>query len=109
MRERATEIINRRQLGSTANNTKWREFFAEVQSLDASLEFKLIDEEQPFSSPRFWSPAPNYVEGGLMGPYPFYWVEWVRSREVASVVALAATVGLECIVEDGYATVYGYR
>ena len=92
-----------------ANNTKWGEFFAEIQSLGISLEFKLIDDEEAMLCQRIWCPVPNYVEGGRMGPYPFYWVEWVRSDEVSSVETLAKKVGLECIVDEAKATVYGYR
>ncbi|RAP55354.1 DUF6678 family protein [Oleiagrimonas sp. MCCC 1A03011] len=109
MREKARAIIARRGLGAMANNTKWSEFFTEIKAFDISLEFKLIDEDEPMLCKRFWCPVPNYIEGGLMGPYPFYWIEWVRSGETATLAALADKVGMECIAGEGRATVYGYR
>ena len=109
MRERAREIVSQRGLGGMANNTKWGEFFAEIQAHVIPLEFKLIDQEDAVLCSNIWCPVSTYVEGGSMGPYPFYWVEWVRTTEVSEVTTLAKAVGLECVVEDGKAIVYGYR
>lgn len=109
MREKAKKIVTRRGLGALANNTKWSEFFDEVTRLDVPFEFKLIDDEEPVQCKRIWCPVSLYIEGSGMGPYPFYWVEWIRAAETAQVPAIAAKVGLECFIEQGCATVYGYR
>jgi hypothetical protein len=107
MRQKAKKIVNRRGLGALANNTKWSEFFEEAKQLDVPFEFKMTT---------IWSYANAFgarchfmlkaVEWGLT---PFYWVEWIRVAETIQVPAVAAKVGLECVIEQGYATVYGYR
>jgi hypothetical protein len=109
MREKAKRIINRRGLGALANNTKWGEFFKEVALLDVTFEFKLIDDDDTVIYKRIWCPVSNYIEGQCMGPYPFYWVEWVRISETRKTPVLVARVGLECVVGESCTTVYGYR
>lgn len=109
-RQRARAIVQRRALGALANDTKWREFFARVSEGAIPVEIKLIDDEQVFRCGVVWSPASNYIEGGGdMGPVLYVFIEWVRSSSVEQVQTAAAAVGLECEVNDGVATIYGYR
>jgi hypothetical protein len=108
-RQRAKDIVNRRNLGALANDTKWGEFFDQMARSRVSLEFKFIDEERTYHCGSVWVPAPNYVEGSAIGPYLFIYVEWVRSRSIAEVAGAAASCGLECFEQEGVATVYGYR
>lgn len=109
MREKAKRIVTRRGLGALANNTKWSEFFDEVTQLDMPFEFKLIDDEEPVVCNWILCPVPLYIEGSGIGPYPFYWVEWLRVADTNLIPSVAARVGLECVIEEARATVYGYR
>ena len=92
-----------------ANDTKWREFFTQVIAQHIAVEIKLLHEALPFQCRRVWSPAENYIEGDAMGPELFIYIEWVRSAETQKIQSAAAVVGLEYQVQDGVATVYGYR
>lgn len=109
-RQRAKRIVQERGLGALANDTKWREFFAQMQAQRIPLEVKLLYEEVPFQVGCVWSPSENYIEGGGgMGPELFVFVEWVRSQACTAIQAAAAAIGLECEEREGKATVYGYR
>ena len=108
-RQRAKRIASERGLGGLANDTKWREFFAQVKERQMSLEVKLLYEELPIQNSRVWCPVTNYLEGTRMGPELFVFIEWVRSQAVNELQAAALTAGLECEVHDGKATIYGYR
>ena len=108
-RQKAKRIVQERGLGGLANDTKWREFFALVQEQQISMEVKLINEELFFQNSRVWSPVENYLKGTRMGPELFVFIEWVRSQAAKELQTTAVTVGLECEVCDGKATVYGYR
>jgi hypothetical protein len=108
-RQRANRIVQERGLGALANDTKWREFFEQVKGQRVPLEVKFITEERSFQNGIVWSPAENYIEGSGMGPELFVFIEWVRSPALTEVQRAAITVGLECEVGDGEATVYGYR
>jgi len=108
-RQRAKRIVQERGLGALANDTKWREFFDQVQAQRIPLEVKLIYEEFPFQNGCVWSPSENYLEGSGMGPELFVFIEWVRSQALEEMQAAAAAIGLECEVRDDKATVYGYR
>ncbi|WP_029923494.1 DUF6678 family protein [Nevskia soli] len=108
-KEQARKIIARRNLGGLANDTKWGEFFSEFKNARIALEFKFIDDERPVQCGVLWMPVPGYIEGNHMAPYPFIYIEWVRSHNVEPVVGAAKAAGLEVIVEDGTAVVYGYR
>jgi len=109
-RQRAKRIVQERGLGALANDTKWREFFNQVQALRIPLEVKLLYEEVPFQTGCVWSPSENYLEGGGgMGPELFVFIEWVRSQALEEMRAAATAIGLECEERDGKATIYGYR
>lgn len=111
-RQRARRIQERRGLAGVANDTKWGEFFA-LLPRDCRLravEVKLIDEDHAVPTGAVWVPSPNYIEGsGGLGPELFVLIEWIRFSETQSLPQTAAAVGLECVVSDGMATVYGYR
>jgi hypothetical protein len=109
-RQRAKRIVQERGLAALANDTKWREFFDQMQAQRIPLEVKILYEEAPFQVGCVWSPSENYIEGsGGMGPELFVFVEWVRSQALKEMQAAAAAIGLECEVREGKATVYGYR
>jgi hypothetical protein len=109
-RQRAKRIVQERGLGALANDTKWREFFDQMQAQRIPLEVKLLYEEIPFHVGCVWSPSENYIEGsGGLGPELLVFVEWVRSHAFNEVQTVAAAIGLECEELDGRATVYGYR
>jgi hypothetical protein len=108
-RQRAKRIAQRRGLGALANDTKWREFFSRMIERRVPLEVKILYEEDTFQNRCVWSPSENYIEGSGMGPELFVFIEWVRSQSVDELQEVAATVGLECEVTPGKATVYGYR
>jgi hypothetical protein len=109
-RQRARSIVQRRGLGALANDTKWGEFFARVREESIPVEVKLIDDERVFKCGVVWSPVTNYIEGGGgMGPVLYIFVEWVRSSSVEKMQAAAVAIGLEYEVNNGMATVYGYR
>jgi hypothetical protein len=108
-RSRAKRIAQARGLGAMANDTKWREFFGEVIAQKIPVEIKLLYEESPFECRGVWSPSKNYIEGHGMGPELFVFIEWIRSGEAMKVSSIAATVGLECNINDGLAIIHGYR
>lgn len=109
-RQRASRIARERSLGASANDTKWREFIAWAQATGIPLEVKFLYEDAPFEATPVFSPSMHYLEGkGGMGPALFVFIEWVRSRSVDETMAAAKVVGLECEVQDGKATVFGYR
>jgi hypothetical protein len=108
-RQRAKQLAAQRNLGALANDTKWQEFFSEVIAKRLPLEIKLLDGPEIFSCKTVWSPSKNYIEGHSMGPYLFAYLEYVISSKAEELASIARTVGLECIVEDCMATVYGYR
>lgn len=108
-RQKAKRIAQERGLGGLANDTKWREFFSQIVQRKLPLEVKIICREKTFQNLRVWTPVENYLEGSGMGPELFIFIEWVRSRAVEEIQAVASSVGLECEVREGAATVYGYR
>ena len=73
------------------------------------LEVKILYEDDFFQNHRIWSPAENYLEGSSMGPELFVFIEWVRSQATNEMQAAAKSIGLECDIHNGEATVYGYR
>ena len=108
-RQRARQIVLRRNLGALANDTKWQEFFAEIIAKQIPLEIMLIGGPEVFECHRVWSPSRNYIEGSGMGPCLFVYLERVTSLRADEVAGIASSVGLECAVDNGRATVYGYR
>jgi len=107
-RARARRIAIQRNLIGFANDTKWGEFFAEVERLGIQLEMKYLGEEEPIERTHVWVPATNYVDC-TFGPYLLVFVEWVRSSAMEDVTRIAKAVGLEYSIEGSKITVYGYR
>ena len=71
-RQRARRIVQERGLGALANDTKWREFFDQMQARRIPVEVKLLHEDSPFQTACIWSPSENYIEGsGGIGPVLF--------------------------------------
>jgi len=91
-----------------ANDTKWREFFELLPRDCRPVEVKLIDDDQAVQCGSVWSVG-NYLDTAQLGPYLFVFIEWIRSTKTQPLQEAAAAVGLECVVSDGTATVYGYR
>lgn len=108
-RNRAKIIAQARGLGGMANDTKWREFFSEVIAQNIPVDVKLLYEELPVECRCVCSPVTNYIEGTGLGPELFVFIEWVRSSEAIKVPRIAKAAGLEYEVDDGRATIYGYR
>jgi len=107
-RARARRLAEERRLACLANDTKWGEFFAEIERLEIPVQLKLLYESEPYRAQRVWIPAANYVDSAD-GPNLFVFVEWIRSSAVEDVSRLAKTVGLEYTIADSEITVYGYR
>lgn len=108
-RQRAKRFVSQRNLGALANDTKWREFFAEIIARQVPLQIKLLDGPEVFQCPVVWLPSLNYIEGSGMGPYHFVFIEWIASTHSEEISGIARSIGLECLVEGSNATVYGYR
>jgi hypothetical protein len=107
-RRKARDLAARRSLMALANDTKWGEFFAEIDRLEIPLQVKLLYQDEAYESARVWIPSPNYLDS-VHGPELFVFIEWVRARAVEEVVRLAGLVGLEYFVDEAEVTVYGYR
>ena len=107
-RARARRLAEERHLARLANDTKWREFFAEIERLEIPVQLKLLSESEPYRARRVWVPAANYVDSAD-GPNLFVFVEWIRSSAVEEVSRLAKNAGLKYTVEESEITVYGYR
>lgn len=91
-RRKARKLANARNLAALANDTKWGEFFAEVERLRIPLQVKLLYEDEAFASTWVWVPVVNYVDSGN-GPELFVFVEWVRSRNLEDVAGLPPRSG----------------
>ena len=107
-RRRARRLADERNLAGFANDTKWGEFFQQVESLRIPVEVKLLYEDEPTRAARMWIPVPNYLES-VHGPELYVFIEWVRSADSDHVSRIATIVGLEFSVEHGKVTVYGYK
>jgi hypothetical protein len=107
-RSKARKLANARNLAALANDTKWGEFFAAVESLGIPLQIKLLYENEPYAMTRVWVPATNYVDSKY-GPELFVFVEWVRARDVEEVSRIAGDVGLDYSLRDAEVTVFGYK
>ncbi len=108
-RAKARRITSERSLGALANDTKWSEFFEQIQSEGLCLELKFIDVDIPSKEASVWVPAKNYIESAQTGPELFVFIEWVRSTRVDEVSRIAKHVGLEYLESDCMVTVYGYK
>lgn len=107
-RSKARKLANARNLAALANDTKWGEFFAAVESLRIPLQVKLLYKNEPSGMTRVWVPVTNYVDSKY-GPELFVFVEWVRAIAVEKVSRIANAVGLEYSVRNAEVTVYGYK
>ena len=107
-RRKARNLANGRNLAALANDTKWGEFFAEVDRLGIPLQVKLLYEDEAYESTLVWVPAPNYIDS-TNGPELFVFIEWVRASALEDISRIAGTVGLEYSVSDAEITVYGYK
>ena len=107
-RRKARNLANERNLAALANDTKWGEFFTEVDRLGIPLQVKLLYENEASESTRVWVPVPNYIDS-INGPELFVFVEWVRASAVAGISHVARTAGLEYSVNNAEVTVYGYK
>ncbi len=107
-RRQARKLADARNLVGLANDTKWTEFFKEIEQLEIPLQIKLLYEEEAIECPWVSIPSRNYVDSNY-GPELFVFIEWLRSSTVDDISSIAKTVGLVFSIEDGQITVYGYR
>ena len=84
MREDVLKIVNRDQLVSCMNNTKWHRLLSELNPIQVDKRVKYIDSDIPSNwQPGAWMPVPGYVEFSG-GPTPFRYIEWLEIKKVAS-------------------------
>lgn len=107
-RKKARRLADARNLAALANDTKWREFFAEIVSYGIPLQVKVLYQDHAYDFTWVWVPHPNYLDS-MHGPNLFVFIEWVRANDVEDVVQIAQTVGLEYSVDGEEVTVYGYK
>ncbi|MEM1099412.1 MAG: DUF6678 family protein [Planctomycetota bacterium] len=91
MRNDALKIVNREQLVSCMNNTKWHRLLEEINAIPVSKRVKYIDSDQMTS----WQgsargPLPGYVEFSG-GPVPFCFIEWLEIKKKANGYGKLAT------------------
>ena len=108
-RQRARRYAQERGLGCMANDTKWREFFALIIPAHIPTAIKFVDWPEVFECKWLIVPTGDYIEAGATGPRLFVFIEWISTDVTEPMRNAAAKVGLECFVQDGKATVYGYR
>ena len=84
MRDDVLKIVNRDQLVSCMNNTKWHELIDSLNSIRVDKRVKYIDSDEPSNwQPCAWMPVPGYVEFSG-GPTPFRFIEWLEIKKTAS-------------------------
>jgi hypothetical protein len=84
MREDVLKIVNRDQLVSCMNNTKWHKLLSELNLIQVDKRVKYIDSDIPSNwQAGAWMPVPGYVEFSG-GPTPFRYIEWLEIKKVAS-------------------------
>lgn len=119
MHKNLLDIINRRQLVSVMNNTKWRELcqeFGERHSLNISVRYKLITSDQVLGfSPVWWDEL--FAESSA--------IEWLdfdpvvkehRGRLIADketdvsdeILAVFKKYGIKYTIQGSYFRVWGY-
>ena len=73
--------INKRQLASYMNNSKWQCLLPNLKLVDAEINCKWIFDKDPSGWTRSYSiPAPQYFEATLIGPIRFREIEWLEIR-----------------------------
>ena len=78
----ALKIVNREQLVSCMNNTKWHELIVRLNAVQTDKRVKYIDSEQVSNwQPGAWMPILGYVEFSG-GPTPFRFIEWLEIKKV---------------------------
>jgi len=83
MRDDALKIVNREQLVSCMNDTKWVRLLEGLNAVPVEKRVKYIDSEQISNwQPGAWMPVPGYVEFSG-GPTPFRFIEWLEIKKVA--------------------------
>jgi hypothetical protein len=107
-RRRAKRHAEERGLAALANDTKWTEFFREVEHRRIPLQIKLLYESEPYPYTRLWIPVDNYIDSPY-GPELFVFVEWVKAALPSDVVHIAEAAGLEFALGGSEITVYGYK
>lgn len=81
MRSDALKIVNREQLVSCMNNTKWQQLIIRLNAIQTDKRVKYIDSEQVSNwQPGAWMPVPGYVEFSC-GPTPFRFIEWLEIKK----------------------------
>jgi hypothetical protein len=101
----ASKFVERRNLVSLANNTKWTEFFDEIIPMRLGFTFKFIDDDKEWAATWLISPAKHYIEGTNFGPVRFDMIEWVTSQDKSVIEQVAIKTGL-FIDESG--KIWGY-
>jgi hypothetical protein len=83
MRDDALKIVNRENLCSCMNNTKWYRLLSELNEIPVEKRVKYIDSDAISNwQPGAWMPVPGYVEFSG-GPTPFRFIEWLEIKKVA--------------------------
>ena len=78
MRDDVLKIINRDQLVSCMNNTKWTQLINHLNDIECKKRVKYIDADTPSNwQSGAWMPANGYVEFSC-GPVPLRFIEWLE-------------------------------
>lgn len=77
-REKVLKVIQKRQLVSVSNNTRWRQFVAALAELPPQFRVKWLFADEPLSWGALFSPVSGYLEQGGLGPIPFREIEWIE-------------------------------
>ncbi|NEO83673.1 MAG: hypothetical protein F6J87_05350 [Spirulina sp. SIO3F2] len=70
-REKVFKAIQKRQLVSFSNNTRWRQFVEAIAELPPQFRVKWLFDDEPSSWGSLFSPVEGYIEQGRLGPIPF--------------------------------------
>jgi hypothetical protein len=81
MRDDARKIVNRANLVSCMNNTKWNQLLESINAIRVEKRVKYIDSDDVSNWQHgVWMPSPGYVEFSG-GPTPFRFIEWLEIRK----------------------------
>lgn len=84
MRDDVLKIVNREQLVSCMNNTKWHQLLERLNEIRVDKRVKYIDSDRVTNwQPGAWMPVPGYVEFSG-GPTPFRFIEWLEIKKAAN-------------------------
>ena len=77
--EKIKFILEKRSLGSYANNSRWEEFFDSLESFDHTLRVrvKIISVDSASDWSRWLIPVPGCFEHTRVGPMKFNCIEWL--------------------------------